>query len=81
MRIEALFFAEYRERVGEERVEVHLDEGAQAKDLVRTLRDRGEPFDRLPTTPTVAVNERYAALDTPLRNDDTVAFIPPVAGG
>ena len=29
----------------------------------------------------VAVNDRYAAMDTPLKSGDRVAFIPPVAGG
>lgn len=29
----------------------------------------------------VAVNARYAALDTPLQAGDQVVFIPPVAGG
>lgn len=81
MRIETLFFADYRETVGHSRLEVHLAEGARAGDLVEALRGRGEPFDRLPEAPAVAVNERYAPLDTPLRDADVVALIPPVAGG
>ena len=28
-----------------------------------------------------AVNERYVPADTPLREGDRVAFIPPIAGG
>lgn len=81
MKIETLFFASYRETVGRDRLEVSLDTGARASDLVRVLRDRGHPFDRLPSAPAVAVNERYVPLDTPLVDDDTVALIPPVAGG
>lgn len=81
MRVETLFFASYREAVGRERLEIRLDDGACAADLVRELRGRGHPFDRLPATPAVAVNERYVPLDTPLGDDDVVALIPPVAGG
>jgi len=29
----------------------------------------------------VAINCEYATLETPLRADDEIAFIPPVAGG
>jgi molybdopterin synthase sulfur carrier subunit len=29
----------------------------------------------------VAINDRYAAMDTPLQPGDRVVFIPPVAGG
>lgn len=81
MQVHALFFATYRELVGRDRLSVTLTEGAAARDLVAQLRGRGAPFDRLPEAPAVAVNEAYAPLDTPLGDDDVVAFIPPVAGG
>jgi molybdopterin converting factor small subunit len=50
-------------------------------DLVKELRGRGPPFDRLPAEPAVAVNRTYALLSEPLGSGDEVAFIPPVAGG
>lgn len=81
MQVHALFFAVYREVVGRDRLSVELPAGAGAGDLVAALRARGHPFDRLPEAPAVAVNERYAPLDTALTDDDTVALIPPVAGG
>ena len=31
--------------------------------------------------PMIAINETYATADTPLRDGDELAFIPPVAGG
>ena len=37
--------------------------------------------ERLPQFPLLAVNERYAPRDRALREGDTVAIIPPVAGG
>lgn len=79
--VNALFFAAYRDLVGEATVEVQLESGATVGDLVRALRERGAPFDGLPAEPAVAVNRTYAYLDEPLGADDEVAFIPPVAGG
>jgi molybdopterin converting factor subunit 1 len=29
----------------------------------------------------VAINEKYSHMDSPLNENDTVVFIPPVAGG
>ncbi len=79
--VNALFFAAYRDLVGEGSLAVELEEGATVGDLVRALRARGAPFDALPEDPAVAVNRTYAFLDEPLGSDDEVAFIPPVAGG
>ena len=81
MKVHALFFAAYRETVGCSRLSLTLPEGASAGDLVGALRDRGAPFDALPASPAIAVNERYCALATRLSPDDVVALIPPVAGG
>lgn len=81
MEVRALFFAAYRDAVGESSLEVDLPDDATVSDLVRHLRERGDPFDRLPTDPAVAVNRRYTPADRSLSPGDEVAFIPPVAGG
>ena len=79
--VNALFFAAYRDLVGESSISVELREGATVADLVGELRGRGSPFDVLPVEPAVAVNQTYAFMDEALGSDDEVAFIPPVAGG
>jgi len=81
MIIQALFFASYRDVAGQDSMEVELPENATAGDLVALLRQKGAAWQRLPTDPVVAVNAEYAALSTPLRPGDEVAFIPPVSGG
>lgn len=81
IRVRALFFALYRDLVGHRELDVELPGEAAASDLVRLLRSRGDPFDRLPEAPAIAVNRAYAPGDTPLRDGDEIAFIPPVAGG
>jgi len=79
--VNALFFAAYRDLLGTGELVVELKEGATVADLVEALKDRGRPFDALPSIPAVAVNHVYAFMDEPLASDDEVAFIPPVAGG
>ena len=81
MRVQARFFAAYRELTGASETEVRLPEGATVSDLIEALRARGQSFQALPAKPAVAVNLEYAHIDTGLRDGDEVAFIPPVAGG
>jgi len=81
MRVRLLLFAQYREFAGTSELEVDLPEGATAGALVDVLRRRGGGFARIPATAVVAVNQEYASSDTPLRDGDEVALIPPVAGG
>jgi molybdopterin converting factor subunit 1 len=80
MRIRALLFATYREMAGTAEVELDLEPGATAADLVRSLRER-PGLERLPAEPALAVNQVYSALSTALADGDEVALLPPVAGG
>jgi MoaD family protein len=88
MRITLLLFASYRDLAGTGSVTLELPPGATAADAVAALRTRAgeEPgavhrLARLPPRPALAVNRRHAAADTPLRDGDEVALLPPVAGG
>lgn len=76
--VSVLFFAAYRDRVGEERREVSLPPGATVGDLLGRLREEGL---ELPERPSVAVNHSYADAARTLDEGDEVALIPPVAGG
>lgn len=81
MKIQTLFFAAYRDAVGSASLDLEVPAGSTVSDVVRLLRGRGGPWDRLPADPAVAVNRSYAMDDPPLSAGDEVAFIPPVAGG
>jgi len=81
VQVETLFFASYRDLVGESRATVDLPDGATVDELVKSLRDRGSPWDGLPADPAVAVNRSYVEGSELLSPGDEVAFIPPVAGG
>ncbi|MCP9836300.1 MoaD/ThiS family protein [Cyanobium sp. N.Huapi 1H5] len=82
-------FAGLRERAGWGERLIHLDArpGAQrttAADLWGQLALDGAPGEEnaeLPATVRVAINQAFAAPDSPLAPGDEVAFLPPITGG
>ena len=81
MTVRVLFFAAHRELLGTSETTVNLPDGATVKDLMKTLRERGTPWQLVPSSPAVAVNRKYADGSHLLCDGDEVAVIPPVAGG
>ena len=81
MRVQVLYFAVVRERLGRDDETVELPAGATAADLMEALTRRHEALAGLRGALKVAVNEVFAPLDHPLADGDVVALIPPVAGG
>jgi molybdopterin converting factor subunit 1 len=83
--VAVLYFAWLRERVGlaEERVEPP-PEVATVGDLIGWLRERSPGHASAFAQARVvrcAVNQQFAAPDTPIKSGDEVAFFPPVTGG
>lgn len=80
MRVRVLFFASYAEAFGRTEQALDLADGATVADCVTAIR--ADPAaSRVPPSPLVAVNQRYARPETLLAEGDEVALIPPVAGG
>ena len=81
MKVKVRLFAFYREALGREEIDVELPAGATVAHVFDGLFG-GPIAERLPRKTTMyAVNQTYQPPDTPLRDGDEVAFIPPVAGG
>jgi molybdopterin converting factor subunit 1 len=80
MSVTVLLFASYADALGATSVTLELPGDATVADVLSRLRVQ-PGADRLPPTPLVAVNERYATPATVVRAGDEVAVIPPVAGG
>jgi molybdopterin converting factor subunit 1 len=80
MTVTVLLFASYAEALGKTSLEVEVGAGATVEDVLASLK-RLPGADRLPPSPLIAVNERYAGRDRALSAGDEVAVIPPVAGG
>jgi molybdopterin synthase sulfur carrier subunit len=80
MSVTVLLFASYADALGTSRLSLDVAEGATVSELLGRLRERAGAH-ALPPQPLVAVNEEYASASQALRSGDTVAIIPPVAGG
>ncbi|MET7592896.1 molybdenum cofactor biosynthesis protein MoaE [Streptomyces sp. NPDC005534] len=83
MDIQVLYFGILREHyVGARKEEFGLAEGATLLDLVREIGARHPRFAQVPRNRIrIAVNEEFADDNHALRPGDTVALIPPIAGG
>jgi molybdopterin synthase catalytic subunit len=81
MSVRVLLFAIYADLAGRESVELSLAAPATVGDLLRQLRIAVPGAARIPARPLVAVNQVHAGLDSPVRDGDEVALLPPMAGG
>ena len=80
MRVRVLLFALYRDLAGTEELEIELNPGATARELVEAVR-RQPRLNVIPAAPALAINHEYAPLSAILADGDEVALLPPVAGG
>ena len=79
--VQVRFFASYAELVGRSATAISLTLPATVGDVVRLVRERLPGARALPERPLAAVNLKQVRLDTPVRDGDEVAFLPPIAGG
>lgn len=71
------YFAGLREQLGRESDSVDFAATLNSPRAIWVSLHAEEPPPRL----MVAVNQQYAALDSPVQDGDEVAFFPPVTGG
>ncbi|KHE73277.1 molybdopterin converting factor subunit 1 [Halobacillus sp. BBL2006] len=73
-----LFFAELREKMGAESIELDLTgkKVEEVKEIIEKVYSLTKVTDSM-----VAVNEEFARNETEVEDGDTIAFIPPVSGG
>jgi len=80
MTVDILLFASYAETLGGPKVTIELRPGATVSDVLKQLR-RLPGAERLPPSPMVALNQRYARREDAVMPGGEIAVIPPVAGG
>jgi len=80
MTVRVLLFASYADALGAPEVRVDVPDGARVRDVLARVQGMAAG-KRIPDTPMVAVNQRYAGADQVVGPADEVAIIPPVAGG
>ena len=81
MRVEVLYFAILRERVGRERESLELPDGADVRTARAAIAARHPGIESLLPRVQTAVNRVMAKEETALADGDEVALLPPVAGG
>ena len=83
--IKILYFAWVREQVGKGEEQIALPENVTTVGhLLKWMRGRGDVFSETFNEASricVAVNQEHANLDNVVRENDEVAFFPPVTGG
>jgi molybdopterin converting factor subunit 1 len=81
MQVTVKLFGSIREAAGAKELAMSLPEGADVGDLRRLLARDHPSFEEMGHRLRVAVNYEVVSGDTPLREGDEVAFLPPVSGG
>ncbi|CCN37181.1 Molybdopterin synthase sulfur carrier subunit [Vibrio nigripulchritudo SFn27] len=82
MMIKVLFFAQTRELVGVDQIEV--DSSYETAEQLRLhLVEKGDKWALALEAGKllVAINQTLSPLDSPIQSGDEVAFFPPVTGG
>lgn len=81
MRIQILYFAYFRERLGLSEEPFEIEEGATAGQLVDELGKKHECIAAMKGRFRIARNQEFCNNDEVLSDSDEIALIPPVAGG
>jgi MoaE-MoaD fusion protein len=79
--LEVRLFATLKERAGEQRVRVELEEPASVAMLLTALETDFPSLAPALDSALIAVNREFAFPDHPLAAGDEVALFPPVSGG
>jgi molybdopterin converting factor subunit 1 len=81
MRIEVLYFAVFRERLGTDAETLELPTGARLADAIAALEAKHAAVRGLRGRYRIAVNQDMVDGDPALADGDELVLIPPVAGG
>ena len=80
-----LYFAWVRQKIGQSEQQIDLPDGvttaAQLADYLQSLSHGHQHALDDRESLCVAVNQTFSTWDTPVGNEDEVAFFPPVTGG
>ncbi len=77
MKVKVKYFASLKQSLGRSEEQMELDNGMTVSELWQQLSGN----ELLPEKIMTAVNMEYVKSDTVLKQDDEVAFFPPVTGG
>jgi molybdopterin converting factor subunit 1 len=81
MRVRVLFFGMLKDLAGKSSDSIELQPGSSVRGLLAHYESLIPRWKESRAALAVAVNQQYAGPDTQLKEDDEVAFLPPVSGG
>jgi molybdopterin synthase catalytic subunit len=81
MELEIRLFATLKDRAGNGRIRISLDEPATVQTVLDAVTAVYPHMAPLLTTSLVSVNKNFAGLETAVAPGDEVALFPPVSGG
>lgn len=81
MRITVQYFARLHDLAKQREWTCEVGDGATVMDVWRACEAAHPGVALLGGRVSCAVNSDFAAFDTPVRDGDEVAFLPPVSGG
>jgi molybdopterin converting factor subunit 1 len=81
MKVRVKLFAALHEVVGHEELEVELEPGTTAGELLDFLVAEHPKLARYLDVIQVAINQDFTERDASITEDDEVALLPPVSGG
>ena len=80
-----LYFSWIREKVGVSSQEITIDENiSDINDLILFLKNLSTKHHNAfsdQNSIRVAINKNFSSFDTKIKNEDEIAFFPPVTGG
>lgn len=77
MPITVKFFARLREELNLDEIQIEAISGMSALDVWQIATEQA----LLPAKTLIAVNQEYATAEQEVKDNDEVAFFPPVTGG
>lgn len=80
MRITVLYFASLADKAQQGQQQLDLADNLSLSELYTQLKQQ-HGFELDISKVRVAINDEFASWDDAINNGDTIAFIPPVAGG
>lgn len=81
MQCSVRLFAQARDLAGTDRMTLDLPQNATVRDALNAILQSHPDLEPLCQRLAVAVDERYAQMDSTLRDGCIIALIPPVSGG
>jgi molybdopterin converting factor subunit 1 len=81
LRLKVLFFGRLRELTGVAEESLELPSGITLESLFDRYTARFPKLAPFRSSLVASRNEEFASWDTPVTDNDTIAFLPPVSGG